>query len=586
MPRFPSSLRQSSSDRNTLVLVLLSILFSAVLYHCWFIENLTLADDTAQLPKEPDCRRYVEHTKNKWGITLPHLNILGFEIGGGGFEIEPEVLEAAGREALILDIAQHYYCEEMNRAIENENVKLYRDMEKRRQETMKRLVSLTEQKTGKELKEYVSQNYEPIKSMAVGKGSGDAMVELDRAYVAASPSLVVHGDVVAGTQEVGIEIKGGEIHAGRDVIGIQKVDKSVYIETETETAKIELSDEQLAKAIEIIQKNLQTVNTEELTAKIKALEEEIGTEKAKNAEALVVAANKALELGKKNVEDRVFEKAVNEFNEALSYLPKLSEAAGDVYINLAAAYAYLYQWDMALDAYTKAEKIGKELNKKPLLALAYGGTGTIYHSISKYDQAIEYYKQSLDIRREVGDRRGEGITLNNISSIYKAWGKYGQALEYYKQSLGIFRDVKDKKSEGVTLNNIGSIYDSWGKYGQATEYYEKSLAIKREVGDRRGEGITLNNIGEIYRAWGKYGQAIEYYKQDLAITREVGDRRGEGVTLFNIATIYEKQGRIQEAVDNLEEVVKIDEVTKNPNLAQDRAYLERLKGTLKKQHSQ
>jgi tetratricopeptide (TPR) repeat protein len=325
----------------------------------------------------------------------------------------------------------------------------------------------------------------------------------------------------------------------------EEVNRGIQVEGDVRNRILITGGIKVAGNLTIILNTLPQVKDNELRDKIES-EKGLAPEKAEKAEALALSGNKALKRGKKYLENKEFERAARKFKEALRYLPKSSEAAGDVYINLASAYAYLYQWDMALDAYTKAEKIGKELNRKPLLALAYGGTGTIYHSISKYDQAIEHFEKSLEINREVGNRRGEGVTLNNIGSIYKAWGKYDQAIEYYKQSLAIFRDVKDKKSEGVTLNNIGMIYDSWGKYDQA----------------------------------------IEYYKQSLEITREVGDRQGEGVTLFNIAKIYEKQGRIQEAVDNLEEVVRIDEATKNPRLTQDRAYLEKLKDTLRKQASQ
>ena len=332
-------------------------------------------------------------------------------------------------------------------------------------------------------------------------------------------------------KEVGIEIKGGEIHAGRDVIGIQK---------------IELSDEQLARALVIMQKNLPVVQNEELTAKIKAQQAEIGVKDAKIADARVAAGNKALELGKERMEDREFEKAVKEFDEALSYILEGSEAAGDVYINIASAYAYQYKWDDALEAYKQAGEIGKKLDKKQLLALAYSGTGTIYYSISKYDKALEYYNEALNIRREVRDKQGEGVTLNNIAATYHSWGKYDKALEYL----------------------------------------EKALAIHRDVGNRREEGVTLNSIGLIYKAWDKYDQALEYCEKAIAMRREVGDRRGEGVTLFNMAAIYEKQGRTQEAVDNLEEVVRIVEVTKNPNLPKLKAYLERLKATLKKHDSQ
>ncbi|MHC4198125.1 MAG: tetratricopeptide repeat protein [Planctomycetota bacterium] len=306
------------------------------------------------------------------------------------------------------------------------------------------------------------------------------------------------GKVPEDKKEVGIEIKGGEIHAGRDVIGIQKIG----------TATIVLTDEQFAKVVEILQNNLQTVPNEKTIAKIEDLrvEEEIGTKDAEKAEALVAAGNKSLELGKKHLEDREFKHATREFRDALKYLPASSEAAGDVYINLASAYAYQYKWDDALEAYKQAEQIGKELDNKQLLALAYGGTGTIYYSVSKNDKALEYY--------------------------------------------------------------------------------EKALAITRELGDRQGEGVTLHNIGSIYDTLGKHNKALEYFEHALAIRREVGDKPGEGITIWYIATIFEKQGRTQGAVDNLEEVVRIDKATNNPDMAQDIAYLVRLKRTLKKHDSQ
>jgi membrane-associated protease RseP (regulator of RpoE activity) len=128
---------------------------------------------------------------------------------------------------------------------------------------MKKLTSLTEQKTGKELKEYVSQNYEPIKSMAVGKGSGDAMVELDRAYVAASPFLQVRGDVITGTKEVGVEIEGGEVHVGGDMIGGDKIIKKGPSKKEIQEAVTEgrllqqkLELEKIENVRKIMEKNI------------------------------------------------------------------------------------------------------------------------------------------------------------------------------------------------------------------------------------------------------------------------------------------------------------------------------------------
>jgi tetratricopeptide (TPR) repeat protein len=227
-------------------------------------------------------------------------------------------------------------------------------------------------------------------------------------------------------------------------------------------------EQQLHELREISKKldNLPKRDTEEMTAKIKALEEEIGAANAEKAGVLVAAGNKSLELGMKHMEDKEFKKAEREFRDALKFLPASSEAAGYVHISIASACAYQYKWEDALEAYRQVEEMSKRPNKYVLMGLAYSGTGTIYHSISKNDKALVYYEKALEIFKEVGDMKSEG-------------------------------------------------------------------------------GI-----------------------------------------LFNIATIYEKQGMTQEAVDNLEDVVRIDEAIKNPDMAQHMAYLKRLKRTLKKHNSQ
>jgi tetratricopeptide (TPR) repeat protein len=103
------------------------------------------------------------------------------------------------------------------------------------------------------------------------------------------------------------------------------------------------------------------------------------------------------------------------------------------------------------------------------------------------------------------------------------------------------------------------------------------LSILRDVGDRAGEATTLNNLGTVHDELGDRQRALEYLEQAVLIHRDVGDRAGESVTLFNIAEVREANGEIDAAITLLEQVVTIEEAIQHPNLASDRADLERLR---------
>ena len=107
------------------------------------------------------------------------------------------MIELAGREAHILDMARHYYCEEMNRAITNEDIERCEEMQRERDGTIKKLIAFTAQRTEEDLKKLASQNYNETKRKAVGRGAKEAVAELERSYESAKRYLgEVSGNVM------------------------------------------------------------------------------------------------------------------------------------------------------------------------------------------------------------------------------------------------------------------------------------------------------------------------------------------------------------------------------------------------------
>ena len=77
--------------------------------------------------------------------------------------------------------------------------------------------------------------------------------------------------------------------------------------------------------------------------------------------------------------------------------------------------------------------------------------------------------------------------------------------------------------------------------------------------------------------WATSAKALKYYEQALPVYRQVGDRWGESITRHNLAMVYEALGDLQRAEDELRIVVALDEAIEHPDLASDRAALERVR---------
>jgi tetratricopeptide (TPR) repeat protein len=144
----------------------------------------------------------------------------------------------------------------------------------------------------------------------------------------------------------------------------------------------------------------------------------------------------------------------------------------------------------------------------------------VYDRLGEPQRALQYYTEALPIGREVGDRQGEAAALNNLGAVYDRLGEPQRALQYYTEALPIGREVGDRQGEAATLNNLGLVYHrGLGEPQRALQYFAEALPIQREVGDRRGEAVTRYNIAMIHRDEGRLGEAVEEFEMVVEVDR-------------------------------------------------------------------
>jgi len=219
------------------------------------------------------------------------------------------------------------------------------------------------------------------------------------------------------------------------------------------------------------------------------------------------------------------------------------------------------------------------------LALA-GGENSLAAAVTnelagRWNRADQYrYREVIDlVQRTIEYVDGTHNLWLQLGDAQDSLGEKVTALESYGQALATC-PVDNDTFRATVFNNLGLVYRSLGDMQEALRYYNLALPLSRQVGDRGGEATTLTNLGGVYADLGEKQEALRYYNLALPLCRQVGDRWGESVTRYNLAMVYEHLGQLAEAVAELEQVVALDEATSHPDLASDRATLERVRARL------
>ncbi|MDY7395095.1 histidine kinase dimerization/phosphoacceptor domain -containing protein [Aureibaculum sp. 2210JD6-5] len=212
-------------------------------------------------------------------------------------------------------------------------------------------------------------------------------------------------------------------------------------------------------------------------------------------------------------------------------LPKLNTELGYVFerrglIGKAADYAL------------ESLRLGKELQDRRAIALAYSDLSNLFWKQSKFDKGLEYGLKSVKIFEETGmNSLDYDFTLYIVGNNYLALQQEKEALKYYEHAIAI------GERYGF-YNNLSDIYISLiDLYAYLNEFEKAETAGKNAI--KYAE--LLNNNFLLMRSWlslgktqnleGKYASAIESLQKSITIaTDDFGDN-------YYLSQAYNSLGR-------------------------------------------
>lgn len=142
----------------------------------------------------------------------------------------------------------------------------------------------------------------------------------------------------------------------------------------------------------------------------------------------------------------------------------------------------------------------KELEKrnlKPELCLAYNNLAKAYYEINAKERAIEFYTKALQLQKQLN--KTDDIIESNIrlAELYSGKEEYRKSIEFYETVLKLARNNNNDSIEASILPKLGGEYLKFNDFDRAAKYLVKGLVLNRKSQNNLGLTISLNNIGEL-----------------------------------------------------------------------------------------
>lgn len=193
-----------------------------------------------------------------------------------------------------------------------------------------------------------------------------------------------------------------------------------------------------------------------------------------------------------------------------------------------------------------ALSINQTSNKE--LAKTYTYLG-IYHELkAQTNQALEYYTQAKIIQKEINDSVGLAFTYSNLGLFYYTIHDYKNAEINQSKSLELHRLLKDTVSMANNFQNLGIIYtylDST-QIDQALSFYHQAAEIYQQYHQDYYLSATYVNMAKVYFEKNEYNTSLQLY--DKVAQLNPNDPEFLQVSNFSRATIYYQKKEYQKAL--------------------------------------
>ncbi len=225
------------------------------------------------------------------------------------------------------------------------------------------------------------------------------------------------------------------------------------------------------------------------------------------------------------------------YSDALSYALKAlpiclelnnKKILSNLLSDIGSVYYRKRDYENALKYYNRSLKISDSTGEKILSAYSLNSIGNIHEDNERnYDAALESYSKALVLFKEVKYSIGVTFSLIDIGRIYRVQGNYSEALENESEALDMARKINYPTLIAKSHMELGFLDMQSKSYKQAKVHFDSALVISKNIGVKDVTKDAYRGLFQLDSTMRDYKTALENYKQYIVYKDSIDNDANE-----------------------------------------------------------
>jgi CHAT domain-containing protein/Tfp pilus assembly protein PilF len=272
-----------------------------------------------------------------------------------------------------------------------------------------------------------------------------------------------------------------------------------------------------------------------------------------------------INLGLLNIQMGLQDKATEFFKKALEEMPPTFKSARAEALNgLGQIYFVQGQYDLALEAYTEALALARDVDAKDIQANCLNNMANFYSETGQFAEAEEYHLTANKLLTDIGNPVPIAVSDNNLAAVYVHQKRYQEAIAWCEKGEKILKTVFSPLNLANIYINLGGIYQELGNFDKAMEYLNRAKKLYKGAGDTRYLPTALDNLGQIEIELKQFSQAEASLKASRESREALENPQKMAQTLLFQGRLYMNEGKPDQARAAFAQAVeKYDQMTQD-----------------------
>ncbi|MBS1636393.1 MAG: SpoIIE family protein phosphatase [Bacteroidetes bacterium] len=252
-------------------------------------------------------------------------------------------------------------------------------------------------------------------------------------------------------------------------------------------------------------------------------------------------------------------------NSALDIALKTGKNAliSNAYLKIGITYQNRSDYQKASVYFFKALKLAENIADYHIKARIFNSIANSFAYLKQYDMALEYFTKAYDIYKDAHDTKKLGAVLMNLGNIYYTKnynsGDFTTCYHYYHQAEKLAEETKDYDLLNSVYGNLALVYSDDKRYNDALSIIEKGMKLAEKFNNKENKMFLDYYAGRTYGHMGQIKKAEVYFNESIQLAQDLKNLDYVSENYLCLSEAYYESGRYKEAYDAYEKYKTLED---------------------------